>query len=229
MLVEIRKLDEQLKDWALCVDRLQCRYEELRKSVHDAKSVVRTYETALGSANQSKEQLRVANEKLVARNKDLDTRLSSVMQLLGDDKPEAGRLVTENAELKKRLASAKSTAESTEREAAFAREQYQAASAAILEMRREVDGLRASNEELQRRADERVVKLRQLRNDTALAQRDALISGLKTMLKERDDRIQRLEAREAMPAKRNVARRVSSPAQSRASSPGLAAWRRGDA
>ena len=172
---------------------------------------------------------RAANEKLTAQNKELNTKLASMLRQLGDDKPEAARLVTENAELKKRLLSAKTMAESTEREAAFAREQYQAASTATYEMRKEVNGLRASNEELQRRADERVVKLRELRNDTAVAQRDARISELRMMLKERDDRIQRLEAREAMPAKRSVARRVSSPAQSRASSPGPAAWRRGDA
>ena len=83
-----------------------------------------------------------------------------------------------------------------------------------------------------RKADQRPIELAKIRNAEAVKARDAQIENLALRVKEREDRIVKLiEQRDNGygPKRSSMQRRVGSPAQSRGSSPNLAALRsRGD-
>jgi chromosome segregation ATPase len=219
--------NEALKSWMESADRLQSRYEELRKAMHDIKATIKTHERTEKAAATSRDRAFADAEKLRTQNAELSSQLTATLALLRDEKPNIESLWSENTELKKKLVNANNKIEAMEKETAFAREQYQSASTATYEMRRDMEELKISNAHLQRLADERVVKVQKERQMA----RDLKIEELAGQLKEREDRIQKLEHREVpmQGTKRSVPRRVGSPAQSRGSSPNLAALRRSEA
>jgi chromosome segregation ATPase len=223
--------NEALKSWMESADRLQSRYEELRKAMHDIKATIKTHERTEKAAATSRDRAFADAEKLRTQNAELSSQLTATLALLRDEKPNIESLWSENTELKKKLVNANNKIEAMEKETAFAREQYQSASTATYEMRRDMEELKISNAHLQRLADERVVKVQKERQMAAVEARDLKIEELAGQLKEREDRIQKLEHREGpmQGMKRSVPRRVGSPAQSRGSSPNLAALRRSEA
>ncbi|KAF8540320.1 hypothetical protein BDD12DRAFT_880582 [Trichophaea hybrida] len=222
--------NETLKTWMESANRLQSRYEDLRKAIHDVKSTLTTTSRAEKLAITTRDNALADLEKIRAKNLELASELTTTLNLLRDEKPDIASLWSENAELKKKIQQANTKIEATEKQTAFALEQYQIASAATYEIRKEVEELRINNERLQRLADERVVKVQKEWQMAAMEARDIKIEELTGRLKEREERIQKLEMREGVMqgVKRNVQRRVGSPAQSRGSSPNLAALRRAE-
>jgi len=88
--------------------------------------------------------------------------------------------------MKRQLDSAKSEVE-------WARGAYQTATREGGDRSKEAAELRRLNEELERKADERAVKLRELQFDSQRKVKDGEIGKLRLKLAERDERIRRLE------------------------------------
>lgn len=223
-----RDTSAALSSWMESAARLQTRFEETRQLLRDKNAVITKAERLEKQALAARDRALAEMEKLKIQNTELRQQLEAA-GAPGSSHQELVRLFFENTELKKKLDHANNKVQASERDAGFAREQYQFASTATYEMRKELDGVQAANTELQRKADARAIKLREMAMANAATARDAEIEELNIRLKEREDRIARLEQREVYGLKRgSVPRRVGSPALSRGSSPGLAALRRGE-
>lgn len=201
----IEAVHAQYKSWG---SRLQSAYESQRSEIASLKAELTKLKTETeGVMNQGKRDRET--------NTVLRGEINQLTVTLRDAEPVLSKEVQD---LKKKLNNLKGM----EKEAEFAREQYQNRSAAAAEMMRELDRLSTENEELKRRADFRVVELRKLGEERATEMWEEEKRKLKEMIKEREDRIQRLENREASVVKRSVGRRVGSPAYgSRGNSPAI--------
>lgn len=105
----------------------------------------------------------------------------------------AEKLRVENEELSEKLRAAEKRAAAKDEDFEFLRNQYQEASAVAGETRKEVEELQKANEYLERRASDNIIKLRQMHVDNQVSARDQEIENLKAQLKQRDDRLSRLE------------------------------------
>jgi DNA repair exonuclease SbcCD ATPase subunit len=225
----LKQRNEDLKDWMASQARLQTRFEELQQTLREAKSQLKTHENTSKAAITRRDRALADVEKLHTQKAALNTQLQDTLRMLKTGNPEVSALATENTELKKKLEHASNKIASAEKEAEFVREQYQNASKAMFESRKELDALQEQNVVLQRKADERVITLRDLANGEAVRARDEEIKELNQRLKEKDERCARLTIREGVYGLKRggVPRRVGSPAQSRGSSPSLAVRRVG--
>ncbi|KAI5816970.1 class II histone deacetylase complex subunits 2 and 3-domain-containing protein [Pyronema omphalodes] len=215
LLSEIQNLQAvhaQYKTWG---SRLQSAYESQRSEIAALKSELSKLKSeSEGAKNQGKRD-RESNTVLRGEINQLNATLRDTEPVLSK----------EVQDLKKKLNNLKGM----EKEAEFAREQYQNCSAAAAEMKRDLDKLTTENEDLKRKADFRVVELQKLSNERAIEMWQEEKQKLKEKLKEREDRIQRLENREASVVKRSVGRRVGSPAYgSRGNSPAIGGRERRD-
>jgi hypothetical protein len=199
----LQAVHAQYKSWG---SRLQSAYESQRSEIASLKAELSKMKTEIeGVRNQGK------------RDRETNTVLRGEINQLNATLRDAEPVLSKEVQdLKKKLNNLKGM----EKEAEFAREQYQNRSAAAAEMKRDLDRLSTENEYLKRRADFRVVE--KLGQERATEMWEEERRKLKEMIKEREDRIQRLENREASVVKRSVGRRVGSPAYgSRGNSPAI--------
>lgn len=210
--------------------RLQVRHEELRKTVLEVKKDLRELQKTQESAEARKERMsneltRVKTERTQLR---IDLEQARKRLLSGPPKTmQLEQLRAENEELREKLRSAKNSAQVRERDFDFVREQYQQASTGALELRSDNDKLRKEISVLEKRSGEVVVQLRQLQLGNQVATRDKLIENLSLQLKERDERIARLEHERTVSTRSrgSLGMRAASvsirgsPIQSRATSP----------
>lgn len=216
-----------------CQNRLQTNWEEQRETIRKLKLQAteseHAHERELKQIKTKLERALADIDKYKAQIQGLEDQLSQTDALLLRDSPLAHNMLVANVDLTKQVAHLTRKLESTERVAAFAGEQYQAASNASFEMRNEVKALEEANVDLQRRADDNVVKVREAFRDTQVHDRDRRIQELRTQLTQRDIEIKRLQEKvkdaETPQPKRGVPRRVAgagaSPAGSRSSSPSV--------
>ena len=137
----------------------------------------------------------------VANLKDERRQLKQELQqartaLLSSDSPDLVKmeeLRTENAKLKDEIGSMGRQLENAKSDAQWAREAYQTATSEGGDRKKEAAELRQLNEELERKADERAVKLREIQLDNQRKVKDQQIDKLKHLLAEREERIRRLE------------------------------------
>ncbi|KAA8900738.1 class II histone deacetylase complex subunits 2 and 3-domain-containing protein [Sphaerosporella brunnea] len=226
----LKQRNEELEGWMASQARLQTRFEELQQALREYKAKNRDHERSVKSANTRRDRALADVEKLQEQKATLNTQIHDAMQLLKTTNPELSALVTENAELKQKLEQATNKLSYAEKEAEFVREQYQNASKAMYDVRKEFDDLQQQNVILQRKADERVVTLRAMANQQAIQARDQQIEELIARNKEMEQRCAKLMTREGaytFNKRGSVPRRVGSPAQSRGSSPSVASRRAG--
>jgi predicted nucleic acid-binding Zn-ribbon protein len=229
LLAMLKERNEELKNWMASQARLQTRFEELQQVLRDRKSEIKAHERTANNAVARRDRALADVEKLQAQKAALNSQIQDTLQLLKAGNPEMSALVAENKELKTQLEAAKNKIAAAEKEAGFVREQYQNASKAVLDVRRECEELQRENTVLKRKADERVVTLRQMANEDAIKVRDQQIEELKISIREKDERCARLAVREGTYGLKrgSVPRRIGSPAQSRGSSPSVAGRRPG--
>jgi chromosome segregation ATPase len=225
----LKQRNEDLKAWMASQARLQSRFEELQQVLRDRKSEIKAHERTAKIADARRDRALADVEKLQAQKAALNEQIQDTLALLKAGNPEMSALAAENKELKRQLESANNKIAAAEKEAGFVREQYQNASQAVFEVRRECQELQKENEALKRQADVRVVALRQIATKDAIKARDQEIEELKMRIKEKDERCARLAVREGTYGLKrgSVPRRIGSPAQSRGSSPSVAGRRPG--
>jgi chromosome segregation ATPase len=204
--------------------------ETLRQDVAKLKAEIRNLEKTAEKVAVHKDRLVADGRKMECKHADLKAELAKALESLNSNDLTSthGKLLSENMELKKKVDHLQHKVESTERDAQFAREQYQTASNSIYEVRQENEELQSRCETLKRKADDNIVTLRQMNHHFGVSRRDDEIEQLKVQLKESEERVRRLELEKANTSRKGVlgTRSMSvpkrgSPAQSRASSPNV--------
>ncbi|KAF8252991.1 hypothetical protein K440DRAFT_273263 [Wilcoxina mikolae CBS 423.85] len=142
LLKMLKHNNETLKTWMESANRLQSRYEDLRKAIHDVKSTLTTTSRAEKLAITTRDNALADLEKIRAKNLELTSQLTTTLNLLRDKKPDIESLWSENAELKNKIQQTNTKIEATEKQTAFVLEQYQIASKATYEISKEVEELR---------------------------------------------------------------------------------------
>ena len=150
--------------------------------------------------------------KAEAREKRLDSELSklrddlkqanSAMQKAkadlssaADPLPIIGQLRDENEQLQKKLESMDRRERAKEAEFEFLREQYQNATSSGVELRKDLDQMKADNALLQRRAAATVIELHQSHVSSQLENYKSQVASLQSKLLERETRLARMEER----------------------------------
>lgn len=210
--------------------RLQVRHEELRRTLLEVKKSLRESQKTQEGLETRKERMLNELMKLKTERAQLWTDLEQARKSLLAGPPETAQLEqlrAENEKLGEKLRSAENSAQARERDFDFLRDQYQQASNGAFELRGDNDKLRKEISVLEKRSDEVVVQLRRLQLGNQVATRDKLIEVLSLQLKEREERIARLEHERAVSTRSrgSLGMRGSSvsirgsPIQSRATSP----------
>ncbi|PWW72749.1 hypothetical protein C7212DRAFT_301179 [Tuber magnatum] len=112
-----------------------------------------------------------------------------------DPLPVIGQLRDENEKLRKKLESMDRREKAKEEEFEFLREQYQNATSSGVELRKDLDRVKADNDVLQRRAAATVLELHQSHVSSQLENYKSQVAVLKSKLLERETRLSRLEER----------------------------------
>lgn len=230
LVCTLKKKMDELRQWMGSTGRLQVRHEELRGAFLEAKKGLQKSQKAQKDAETRKERMSNELMKVKAERIQLQTDLVQARNRLLAGPPEIAQLEqlrAENEKLKERLHSAENNAQTKERDFDFLRDQYQQASNGAFELRGDNDRLRKENSILEKRSDEVVVRLRALQLENQVLTRDKHIENLSLQLKEREERISRLEHERAVNTRSrgSVGMRASSvsirgsPIQSRATSP----------
>lgn len=223
----------ELHHWVNSTSRLQLRFEQMREEVKALNSELKRSKDQAVSAQERMTRLNTEVINLKDERKQLKHDLQQARAaLLSSDKPDVAKmegLRAENAKLQEEVVSLNKQLESTKSEVQYARDAYQAATREGGDRAKEAEELRRLNEELERKADERVVKLREIQFVNQSKVKDQQIDKLKRVLAEREERIRRLEfernsigykgGRPLGTRATSVPRR-GSPSTSRTSSPG---------
>lgn len=146
-------------------------------------------------------------------NKELQHARTALLSSDSPDLVKTEELRIENAKLKDEISSMGRQLESAKSEVQWARAAYQTATREGGDRSKEATELRQLNEELERKADERAVKLREIQLDNQRKIKDQQIDKLKHILVEREERIRRLEGE-----KSNIAYKGGRPLGTRATS-----------
>ncbi|KAF8442632.1 hypothetical protein BGX38DRAFT_777949 [Terfezia claveryi] len=223
----------ELHDWVNSTSRLQLRFEQTREEVKTLNSEVKHSRDQVDSAQERMTRLNTEVINLKNERKQLKQDLQQARAaLLSSDKPDVVKmeeLRAENAKLQEEVASLNRQLESTKSEAEYARDAYQEATREGGDRAKEAEELRRLNEVLERKADERAVKLRELQFVNQSKVKDQQIDKLKRVLAERDERIRRLELERysvgykggrPLGTRATSVPRRGSPSTSRTSSPG---------
>lgn len=199
--------------------RLQVRHEELRRTLLEVKKGLRDSQKAQEGVETRRERMLNELTRVKTEKAQLWTDLEQARKRLLAGPPQTAQLEhlrAENEKLKGR-----------QRDFDFLRDQYQQASNGAFELRSDNDKLRKEISVLEKRSGEVVVKLRHLQLGNQVATRDKLIQNLSLQLKEREERIARLEHERTVSTRSrgSLGMRASSvsirgsPIQSRATSP----------
>lgn len=223
----------EFDEWVNSTSRLQLRFEEMRQEVTALKSQLKKSKDLEVHAQERMTRLNTEVVTLKEDNKQLRQELNQARaSLLSSGKPELVELETfrsENAKLKDELGNAERQIETAKSEVEYVRDAYQTATREGGDRSKEATELRRLNEELERKADERAVRLRELQIDNQSKVKDQQIDKLKHLLAEREERIRRLEYERnniGYKGGRSIGTRATSvprrgsPSKSRTSSPG---------
>lgn len=224
----------ELRQWMDSTGRLQVRHEELRRTLLEVKRDLKKSQKTQKDAETRKERILNELTKMKTEKSQLQTDIEQARNSLLAGPPGTAHLEqlrAENEELKEKLRAAENSAQTKERDFDFLRDQYQQASNGAFELQRDNDGLRKEILVLEKRSDEVVVRLRQSQLGNQVKARDKLIESLSLQLKEREERILRLEHERAVNTRSrgSLGMRASSvsirgsPIQSRATSPATGA------
>lgn len=210
--------------------RLQIRHEELRRTLLEVKKGLRDSQKAQEGVETRRERMLNELTRVKTERAQLWTDLEQARKRLLAGPPQTAQLEhlrAENEKLREKLRSAENNVQTRERDFDFLRDQYQQASNGALEFRSDNDRLRKEISVLEKRSGEVVVQLRRLQLGNQVATRDKLIQNLSLQLKEREERIARLEHERTVSTRSrgSLGMRASSvsirgsPIQSRATSP----------
>lgn len=185
---------------------------------------------SFASVEETKERLAQEVWKMEDERRQLRIELKEARSaLLGSDKPDVARmeeLRTKNEKLEETIAGKERELKEKTTELELFRELRQTATAAAVEARRETAELQKANEVLQRKADERVIRLREMQFDAQSKLKDQQISKLESQLALKKEALRKLELKLASTKGRPLGTRTvsvpqrASPGQSRTSSPG---------
>jgi len=230
LLSPAHQQEDRLRSYMVSEDRHAKSNETLRQDIAKLKAEIRRLEKTVDKADAENNRLIADKRKMESKHADLKAQLAKALESLNSDDLTSthGKLLSENMELKKKVEHFQHKVESTERDAQFAREQYQTASNSIYEVRQENEELLSTCETLKRKADDNIATLRRMNYDFGVSRRDDEMERLKAQLKESEERVGRLELEKANTFRKGVlgTRSMSvpkrgSPAQSRASSPNV--------
>jgi len=112
-----------------------------------------------------------------------------------DPLPTIGQLRDENEQLQKKLESMDRREKAKEAEFEFLREQYQNATSSGVELRKDLDQVKADNALLQRRAADTVIELHKSHVSSQLDNYKNQVASLQSKLLERETRLARMEGR----------------------------------
>ena len=223
----------ELHDWVNSTSRLQLRFEQMRDEVKTLNSELKHSKDQVVSAQERMTRLNTEVISLKDERKQLKQDLQQARAaLLSSDKPEVVKieqLRAENAKFQEDVASLNRQLESTKSEVQYARDAYQEATREGGDRAKEAEELRRLNEELERKADERAVKLREVQFVNQSKVKNQQIDKLKRLLAEREERIRRLELERnsigykggrPLGTRATSVPRRGSPSTSRTSSPG---------
>lgn len=210
--------------------RLQVRHEELRKTLLEIKKGLKDSQKAQEGVETRRERMLNELTRMKTERAQLWTDLEQARKGLLAGPPQTAQLEhlrAENERLREKLRSAENNVQTRERDFDFLRDQYQQASNGAFELRSDNDRLRKEISVLEKRSSEVVVQLRHLQLGNQVATRDKLIQNLSLQLKEREERIARLEHERTVSTRSrgSLGMRASSvsirgsPIQSRATSP----------
>ena len=233
-LLELLKIKHQeLDTWVHSTSRLQFRFEEMRKEVQSLKTQLTKSKNLEIESQGRMTRLNVEVTNLKDERRQLKQELQQARTaLLSSDSPDLVKmeeLRTGNAKLKDDICSMGRQLESAKSEVQWARAAYQTATREGGDRSKEAIELRQLNEELERKADERAVKLREIQLDNQRKVKDQQIDKLKHLLAEREERIRRLENEKSnisykggrpLGTRATSVPRRGSPNTSRTSSPG---------
>ncbi|KAI5838051.1 class II histone deacetylase complex subunits 2 and 3-domain-containing protein [Morchella snyderi] len=230
LVAAFRGQAENLQQWMESTGRLQIRHEELKKKLIEARKELKKSQKTQRDAENRKEHM--SKELTKARNErnKADEELKEAHARLLAGPPEVAALEqsrAENERLNEKLRSVESKLQARDNEFDFLREQYQGASNGALELKVDNTRLQEENSVLERRGADVVVKLRRMQHDNQIQARDKQIESLTLQLKEREERIARLEHERQVNTRTrgSIGMRASSvsirgsPIQSRATSP----------
>jgi len=223
----------ELHDWVNSTSRLQLRFEQTREEVKTRNSELKHSKNRVVSAQERMIRLNTEVSNLKDERKQLKQDVQQARAaLLSSDKPNVVKmeeLRAENAKLQEEVASLNRQLESTKSEVQYARDAYQEATREGGDRAKEAEELRRLNEVLERKADERAVKLREVQFVNQSKVKDQQIDKLKRVLAEREERIRRLELERnsigykggrPLGTRATSVPRRGSPSTSRTSSPG---------
>ena len=202
LIAKLQTNQSSLESWMMAANRLQTRYEDFQRQMLAIKTNLKTQEKATRTAVAQRDRAIADKERIITEKDDVVEQLTIALASLKAGNSEMHALVVENSDLKTQVSVLGKKLEAAEKEAGFAREQYQNASNAAFAIRKEMDEMQGANEHLKRLADERVVALQKGRQDEAIRMRDEMIGDLESKLKERDERIKRLEMMPVAPTPR---------------------------
>lgn len=230
LALALKKKIDELQQWMDSTGRLQVRHEELRRTLLEVKKGLKDSQKNQEAVEIRRERMSNELTRLKAERAQLWTDLEQARKRLLTGPPQTAQLEqlrSENEKHREKLRSAENSAQTRERDFDFLRDQYQQASNGAFELRSDNDKLRKEISVLEKRSSEVVVQLRQLQLGNQVAARDKLIENLSLQLKEREERIARLEHERSVSTRSrgSLGMRASSvsirgsPIQSRATSP----------
>lgn len=220
----------ELYQWKDSTGRLQTRHEELRKRLVETKKDLKRSQKTQKDSETRKDRMSNELAKVKAERVQLWADLEQARNALLAGPPAKAQLEqlrAENEKLKEKLRAVEGSLQARERDFDFVRDQYQQASNGALELKGDNERLRKVNSHLEKRSSEVVVQLRQLQQGNQVQARDKYIENLSLQLREREERIARLEHEKAVSTRSrgSLGMRASSvsirgsPIQSRATSP----------
>jgi chromosome segregation ATPase len=210
--------------------RLQLRHDELKKNLAEARKELKKSQKTQRDAENRKEHM--SKELTKARNErnkaDEELKEARARLLAGPpDKAALEQSRAENEKLNEKLRSVEGKLQVRDKEFDFVREKYQEASNGALVLKVDNTRLQEENSVLERRGADVVVQLRRMQHESQVQARDKQIESLSLQLKEREERIARLEHERQVNTRTrgSIGMRASSvsirgsPIQSRATSP----------
>ena len=163
---------------------LQAEKDSLAKVLSKAEVREKRLDSELSKLRDDLKQANLAMQKAKAD-------LSSA----ADPLPTISQLRDENEQLQKKLESIDRREKAKEAEFEFLREQYQNATSSGVELRKELDQVKADNVLLQRRAADTVIELHKSHVSSQLDNYKNQVASLQSKLLERETRLARMEGR----------------------------------
>ncbi|PUU80148.1 hypothetical protein B9Z19DRAFT_1100455 [Tuber borchii] len=187
-------------------------FQEWKSFALLTQDTVKKQRESLIALQTEKDGLAKALSKAEAREKRLDSELSKLRDDLKqanlamqrakadlssatDPLPTIGQLRDENEQLQKKLESMDRREKAKEAEFEFLREQYQNATSSGVELRKDLDQVKADNALLQRRAADTVIELHKSHASSQLDNYKNQVAILQAKLLERETRLARMEGR----------------------------------